>query len=293
LIFASAPTNGITLHVAQSGPETGPLLVLLHGFPECWAGWEAPMAELAALGWRVWAPDMRGYGFSDKPRGIGAYSGDRLVADVIGLIDAAGSDRAVVAGHDWGGVVAWQVALAHPGRVSKLVVVNAPHPAAMWQRVRSDWRQLARSWYVLAFQVPWLPERLAGSFRYRLLANALVQSSRPGTFDADLLARYRTAWSQPGAMRSMIHYYRAALRRGVRARSRRVSVPTLIIWGDADRFLVPELATDSARECDDVRVEPIPDATHWVLHEEPDRVVHLMHEFLGAPVPSPGARLGD
>ena len=140
------------------------------------------------------APDLRGYNLSDKPLGISAYRGDVLVNDVVGLIDSAKRENAVIVGHDWGGAVAWSVAMSNPARVDRLVVLNCGHPSAMAKRIRGDLRQTARSWYIFAFQLPWLPELFARASGFRLLVRALRGSSRPGTFTDDCIAEYRKAW---------------------------------------------------------------------------------------------------
>ena len=280
--LARIETNGIALRVAQDGPTSGPLLLLLLGFPESHEAWHRVMGPLAALGWRVWAPDMRGYDLSDKPRSVRAYRSDELSADVAGLIDAAGARRAVIVGHDWGGLVAWHVARRFPERVAKLVIMNAPHPRTVRRRLLTDPRQLVRSSYVFAFQVPWLPERLMRAGNWRALERSLMATSRPGTFGAELLRRYRIAWARPGAITSMVNYYRAAARSlGDPGLDAPVAAPTLILWGREDTFLVPGLATDSARQCADARVEYVDGATHWLHHEEPDRVVASISGFLG------------
>ncbi len=268
--FQRIQTNGITLHVACDGPTDGPLVVLLHGFPEFWYGWRAQISALAEAGVRVLAPDLRGYNLSDKPQGVAAYRPDLIADDIVGLIEAAGRARATLVGHDWGGAIAWVTAMRRPDRVSRLVVLNCGHPAAMMHRLRTDRRQLRRSWYILALQLPWFPELLVRADGYRLFARGLRRTARRGTFsDADL-DRYREAWAQPGAMTAMMNYYRAI--RGRRPPSgQRVTVPTHIVWGVNDRFLLRELAEDSAKYCDDARVTYL-DTTHWVQHEAPDEV---------------------
>lgn len=153
-------TNGVRLHVVQTGPQDAPLVILLHGFPEFWYGWRQQIPALAAAGLQVWAPDQRGYNESDKPVGVGAYRIDELVADVVGLIDASGLRRASLVGHDWGAAVAWWVALTAPERLERLVILNGPHPSVMRRHLTRSVRQLLRSWYIFGFQVPWVPERL-------------------------------------------------------------------------------------------------------------------------------------
>jgi pimeloyl-ACP methyl ester carboxylesterase len=277
-----ASTGRVRLHVVQAGPRNGPLAILLHGFPEFWYGWRRQIPFLADRGYRVWAPDQRGYNLSERPGDIAAYRLDALAADVIGLINAAGRQRAFVIGHDWGGAVAWQVASRFPERVERAVILNVPHPAVMVRRLLRSPRQLLRSWYVFYFQLPWLPERLARIGDYALVARALKNSSRPGTFtDADL-ARYREAWSQPGAFRAMIHWYRAGRYR-FQASDEPIDVPTLLIWGAQDAFLMRQLAGASIERCRDGKLVFLEEAGHFVQHEEPQRVNELIGEFLTCP----------
>ena len=155
-----ADLGDVRLHYVEAGE--GPLVVLLHGFPEFWFSWRFQIPALAAAGFRVVAPDMRGYNLSSRPAEVAAYDTDRLAADVRGLIRELGAERALLAGHDWGGAVAWITAMNHPEVVERLAILNVPHPRRMLQGLRTP-RQLAKSWYFLAFQVPWLPERAPGS----------------------------------------------------------------------------------------------------------------------------------
>ncbi len=281
LSHAMIGTNGITLHVAQAGPKTGPLVILLHGFPEFWYGWRHQIGYLADAGYRVWAADQRGYNLSDKPRGVAAYNLDLLALDVIGLIDAAGVERASLVGHDWGAGVAWWVAAKHPERLNRLVILNVPHPAVMWRTIWRDPPQWLRSWYVLFVQLPGVPEALARANNWRAMTGALQSTSRPGAFtDADL-ELYRQAWSQPEAFTAMLNWYRAILREPAKPlRNPRISVPTLMLWGVHDVALGRELAKPSIDMCDRGRLVFCEDATHWVQHDEPDRVNRLIGEFL-------------
>lgn len=264
--------NGVRLHAVVAGPTDGPLVVLLHGFPEFWYGWRGQIGALAAAGFRVIVPDGRGYNLSGKPRGVRAYALDRLAADVVALIAAQGRDRAIVVGHDWGAVVAWWVAIRHPSWVVRLAILNVPHPATIRPYMRRHPRQVLRSWYILFFQMPWLPEALTRLGGWRAAIRALRGSSRPGTFsDADF-DRYREAWSRPGAFTAMVNWYRALVRHPPTWRgSTRVTVPTLILWGRHDAFLEVGLAGESLRRCDDGRLV-ILDTTHWVQHEAVGRV---------------------
>ncbi len=275
-------TNGIHLNVVQSGPEDGPLVILLHGFPEFSYSWRKQIPHLASAGYRVWAPDQRGYNLSDKPNGIAAYTLDELAADVVGLIDAAKQKQAILIGHDWGAGVAWWVATKYPDRLSKMVVMNVPHGAVMQKFIRSNLAQLLKSWYIFFFQVPWLPEKLAGLGNWSFLAKLLKKTSRRGAFTDDDLDKYRQAWSQPKAYRSMLNWYRAYVQKPPAIPANpRITVPTMLIWGARDAFLSREMAQPSIDLCDDGRLEFIDKATHWVQHEEAERVNVLIDEFLG------------
>lgn len=279
--FFDLPT--LRLHAVTAGPEVGPLVVLLHGFPELWYGWRHQIPALAAAGFRVLAPDQRGYNLSDKPRPLSAYCLDRLAEDAVALLDACGRERAFVAGHDWGAAVAWWTAVRFPERVERLAILNVPHPLVMRRHLRSNPAQRRKSWYIFFFQLPWLPE-LALRRKYFRMAVKGLRTARPGTFsDADL-AVYRAAWSRPGALRAMVNWYRAALRRPpARVPSPRVKPPALVLWGERDRFLGREMIEPSLALCDEARLERIPEATHWLQHEEPAAVNRLLIEHFSRP----------
>ncbi len=273
--------GGLRLHCVEAG--TGPLVVLLHGFPEFWYAWRHQIPALADAGYRVVAPDLRGYNTSDKPSRVRDYRPTVLVQDVADLIVALGAGSAAVAGHDWGGGLAWLLAMQHPKRVERLLLLNAPHPVRFLKGLRSP-RQLRRSWYILAFQLPWLPERLVAARDFQALRWVLRhQPTRPGAFTAQDIDRYVVAAAQPGALRAAINYYRAAFRANPLAQAhglRRVDIPTLIIWGDQDRSLGRELAEPDRAWVPDVRVERIAEASHWVQADDPERVNQLMVDFL-------------
>jgi epoxide hydrolase 4 len=273
--------GGLRLHCVEAG--TGPLVVLLHGFPEFWYAWRHQIPALADAGYRVVAPDLRGYNTSDKPSRVRDYRPRVLVQDVADLIVALGAGSAAVAGHDWGGGLAWLLAMQHPKRVERLVLLNAPHPVRFLKGLRSP-RQLRRSWYILAFQLPWLPERLVAARDFQALRWVLGhQPTRPGAFTAQDIDRYVAAAAQPGALRAAINYYRAAFRANPLAQAhglRRVDIPTLIIWGDQDRSLGRELAEPDRDWVPDVRVERIAEASHWVQADDPERVNQLIVDFL-------------
>ena len=274
------PTNGITLHAAAAGPPDGPLVVLLHGFPEFWYGWRHQISALAAAGMRILAPDQRGYNLSDKPAGIAAYTLDRLAEDVLGLADSLGCPRFAVVGHDWGGVVAWHLAGRHPERVSRAAVLNAPHPATLRRYAQGHPSQALKSWYVGFFQMPSLPELALRAGDFWVLRRVLRRSSRGGAFTAEDFRAYREAWAQPGALRAGLNWYRALRQDARQAPPARIQVPVRVIWGDCDAFLERGLAEAGIALCEDGEVCHLPDATHWVQHERPDEVNRLLIDFL-------------
>ncbi len=274
-------TNGVRLHVVQAGPKNGPLVILLHGFPEYWHGWHKQIGALAQAGYRVWVPDQRGYNLSDKPKGIAAYRLSALGRDICGLMDAAAYEKAFVVGHDWGANVAWWLALNAPERVERMAALNVPHPAVFLPHIRRHPRQLLRSWYIFFFQLPWLPEWTSRLGNWRMPTQAMRRSSRPGTFSEADMNLYRQAWAQPGAYTAMLNWYRALMRRpDLPPVNARVSVPTLMLWGANDVFLDRELAQPSIDLCDQGELIFFEQATHWLHHEEPERVNFLLDTFL-------------
>lgn len=276
-------SNGVQLHVAQAGPPDGLPVVLLHGFPEFWYGWRHQIGPLAEAGYRVLVPDQRGYNRSEKPAGVAAYRPDLLVRDLLGLLDGLGLQRASLVGHDWGAVVAWWAAYAAPDRFDRMAILNVPHPRVFSRALSSSWRQRLRSWYIAAFQVPLLPELALRAFGAVGLKLMLARTSRRGTFSRQDLKRYRQAWLQPSAVRSMLHWYRAMARYPARISTRGlVQVPTLMIWGARDAAFGPELAQASIERCKRGKLVPIEHASHWVQHEAAERVNKLLLEFLTA-----------
>jgi pimeloyl-ACP methyl ester carboxylesterase len=275
-----ADLSEVRLHYVEAGE--GPLVVLLHGFPEFSYGWRSQIDALAQAGFRVVAPDMRGSNLCSRPAGVAAYDVDRLAGDVRDLIRERGAERAAVVGHDWGAAVAWMTAMNHPEVVDRLAILNVPHPRRMLHGMRHP-RQLLRSWYIVFFQLPALPERFARAGGHAFLRNAF-KDARPGAFTAQDIARYVEAWSQPDALTAMINYYRAAFRQppwSAEARLRPVQARTLVIWGERDRFLGAGLADPDRADVPNLeRVVRLPDASHWVQHDEPERVNALLAEFL-------------
>jgi pimeloyl-ACP methyl ester carboxylesterase len=274
------PTNGIRLHVVQSGSRYGPLVIFLHGFPEFWYGWRQQIQPLADAGLRVWLPDQRGYNLSDKPNGIAAYCLDELAKDVIGLIDSAGVDQCFLVGHDWGGTVAWWVALCYPDRLRKLAILNMPHPAVMLRSLTRSLAQIRRSWYVFAFQVPLLTEAILRNDDYDLLVKALMSGSMPGSFTAQDLDSYRQSWWRKGAITGMLNWYRAVVRMPLNmSRDLRIKVPTLLLWGAQDVSLDREMAQSSLDLCDVGRLVIFENSNHWVQHDAAESVNKHLLEF--------------
>jgi epoxide hydrolase 4 len=273
-------TNGIRLHTVQAGPEGGRLIILLHGFPEFWRSWVRQIEPLAAAGYYVLAPDQRGYNLSDKPQDLAAYSLDELSKDIVGLIHASGRQKAVVVGHDWGGVVAWWLGIHYPEMLERLVILNAPHPVAFRQILSSNPDQIRRSSYVFFFQLPWIPEAISRNNDWELMEKTLRETSRPGTFNAQDFEHYRQAWWRKGAFTAMLNWYRANARHLTKVPiDKRVSVPTLLLWGTQDFALGQQLAEPSIEMCEQGRLELFDEATHWIQHEEAERVTQLIQEF--------------
>ena len=286
-VHRQAVVNGVRLHYVEAGVEAGngPLVVLLHGFPEFWYSWRFQIPALAEAGFRVITPDMRGYNTSEKPPGVAAYRVKHLSADVTALITHAGERQAVVVGHDWGGAVAWGVAARYPERVSKLVVMNAPHPAAFARELK-NMKQLRKSWYILFFQLPWLPELLFRSGGRGGLEQIFRHGSlRPELFTDEDLNRYTGALLQPGALEASVNYYRAAFRGALRGALRggtqvgKITTPTLLVWGEQDAFLGTELTEGLGPFVPDLRLLRVK-ASHWVQIDAFERVNEVLLEFL-------------
>ena len=273
--------GGTRLHYVEAG--SGPLVVLLHGFPEFWYSWRHQIEPIAAAGYRVVAPDMRGYNLSSRPQGWRDYDLQLLAGDIAGLIHGLGEDGAYLAGHDWGAAVAYGVAMYHPELIRRLAILNVPHPVRMLEGFRTL-KQLRKSWYMFLFQIPRLPKRLIARDDFSFAKRSLRSDSKDAFTDEDL-DRYVEAWSKPGALTGMINYYRAALRRSPRnaeARLAPIQCPTLVIWGMRDRHLGSELADPPRKWVPHARLERIEDATHWVQHDAPERVNELLIAHFGA-----------
>jgi pimeloyl-ACP methyl ester carboxylesterase len=274
------PTNGILLHTIQAGPENGPLVILLHGFPEFWYGWRKQIPALAGAGYRVVVPDQRGYNLSDKPSGMQAYRLNHMVDDVVGLIQAAGREKASVVGHDWGAAVAWGVAALHPERLERLAILNVPYPGVILREALLHPDQFLRSAYIYFFQLPGIPEAVLRNNDWDLLRRTLQRTSRPDTFTPADIEQYRQAWWRKGAMRGMLNWYRALVWYPPRLPARpRIDTPTLMLWGARDLALNRNLASASIELCSQGELIFFEEATHWVQHEESEKVNRLLTEF--------------
>ncbi len=272
--FEFLSTNGIRLHTALAGPEDGEPVFLLHGFPDAWFGWEAQIGPLAEAGFRVITPDQRGYNLSDKPKGVSSYQMGTLTDDILGLADTLGYERFQLAGHDFGAMVGWNLARRHPGRLKRLAIANVPHPAVMKTYLRTHPSQMLKSWYAFFFHLPRLPEFIIKTNKSKMLIAAM-----PKNLTADERNRYRKAWAQPGAMTGMINWYRASLRQMRKSNAAsHIQVPTLVLWGQQDPHLSYEMAELSVDLCEVGRLVTFEDATHWVMHDKPSEVSHLLIE---------------
>ena len=280
--------NGIDFNVATTG--TGPRLALcLHGFPESSYSWRYQMPLLAQLGYRVWAPDLRGYGASSRPKGVAAYALQNLEEDVAALIEASGASEVMLVGHDWGAVIAWYYAMFGRLRIAKLIIMNVPHPALMEKGLRTR-RQLAKSWYIFFFQLPWIPEwglaRKGCEAIGRVFRDMAVDKSR---FPDEVLRVYREAAAAPGALTAMLNYYRALIRGIPRTRRRGIlpiNIPTLVIWGEVDAALGKELTYGTEKYVSNLTLRYLPNVSHWVQQEAPETVNAMIEAWLlGRAVP--------
>jgi pimeloyl-ACP methyl ester carboxylesterase len=288
-IFVDA--NGLRFEVDTCG--SGDRLALcLHGFPEHSFSWRYQLPLLADLGYRAWAPNLRGYGLTTRPEGMEAYSIECLLADVAGLIDASGCREVVLLAHDWGAVIAWYFALRRIRPLDKLVICNVPHPIPAQRALGKGLAQLKKSWYIFFFQIPRLPEWLLGRDGARAVGEAFRASAVDRSrFPDEVLEVYRRNAAQPGALTAMINYYRALVRGGGARRQRElgypvIETPTLMIWGEDDIALTKETTYGTAEHVRDFRIRYLPRVSHWVQQEAPEAVNAMIRAFLtGRPVP--------
>jgi len=276
------PTTSLRMEVLEAG--SGPLMVFLHGFPEMASSWRHQLKYFSEKGRQAVAPNMRGYGNTDRPRR--GYDVDTLSDDIAGVFDYYRADKAVLVGHDWGGVVAWHFAYRHPDRLKALVILNAPHPVKLEQELRGNLRQLRRSYYMFLFQIPFLPEWFMGQNKARRVGGTIYLSAvRKEAFNSEDLSKYSMNMSTPGALHAGIAYYRQAFRDAMKLRryyrGRKITAPTLVIWAQQDAFLGPELAQGLEKYIDaPLEVVPIQKCGHWVQQEAPHEVNEAIEKFL-------------
>jgi epoxide hydrolase 4 len=281
--------NGLRFRVLEAGAGDR-LALCLHGFPELAFSWRHQLPVLAEEGWRVWAPDMRGYGGTDRPVGRESYALEKLMDDVAGLIDASGTRETLLIAHDWGGIIAWLFAMRRIRPLSRLVVMNLPHPACYEQALRHGGRQWLRSWYVLFFQLPWLPEKIFSMRNAEPIRRAFFEMAvNKENFPDEVLDVYRKAALEPGALTAMINYYRAAFSGGGARRQRelgypKIDVPTLVIWGEQDSALGVETLDGTQEYVSRLSIQRLPRASHWVQQDAPEQVNALLRAWLREPV---------
>ena len=275
-------TNGIRMHYVTQG--TGPLVVLLHGFLEFWYSWRHQIPFLAEHGYTVVAPDLRGYNDSDKPRK--GYDVPTLLRDIVGLIRGVGEEQVSIVGHDWGGALAWAFATEYPEMTRNLIIMNAPHPQAMFRELRT-FKQLRKSWYIFAFQLPWLPEVLLSRNNANAIGRMLNGSAlQKAAFPPEVTAHYRKAMSKPGAMTAALNYYRQLFRHlpnlpgSSSEQEAHITAPTLVIWGEHDIALDIALTHGLEQWVDDLQLQYLPESGHWVQQEQPEQVNDLLLTFL-------------
>jgi epoxide hydrolase 4 len=288
------PTTGISVRMIEANGQTfelaecgsGDRLALcLHGFPELNFSWRHQMPLLAARGWRVWAPNLRGYGASSKPVGVRAYALDHLTQDVAALIDASGAKDVMIIAHDWGAIIAWVFAIKKLRPISRLIIMNVPHPMVGMREIRK-WRQFWKSWYIFFFQIPRLPEygllRNGAEPIRQAFRNMAVDKSRFGRADLDI---YAAAARRPGAMTAMLNYYRALLRHrnSVDIGDGRVDTPTLMLWGEEDTALNIQCTQGTEAWVPNLTLHRLPGVSHWVQQDAPERVNALMTAWLDTP----------
>ena len=283
--FIRVAANGLTFEVATAG--SGDRLALcLHGFPEHAYSWRHQVPLLVAMGYRVWAPNLRGYGETDAPLGIAAYRLEVLVEDVAGLIAASGAKEVTLIAHDWGGMLAWTLAMNRPELLHRLVICNLPHPACFLREMKWP-RQFLRSWYMLFFQLPWLPEALLGANGAARIGLMLRGSTRhPEIFPEEAIDLYRRNAARPGRLTAMLNWYRALLRGGgwrsfAARRYPVITTPTLLIWGDADVALSVHTVEGTDKYVANLTVRVLPGVSHWVQQEAAETVNAILEGWLG------------
>ena len=296
LVTRRIEANGMSFEVdeiAPAGGQSGRLALCLHGFPESKFSWRFQLPLLASLGYLAWAPNLRGYGGSSRPKGVAAYDIDKLVADVEGLIAASGASETLLIAHDWGAIIAWHCAMRRIKTLTRLVIMNVPYPARFAEDIETNPAQKRKSWYVAFFQLPWLPEFALTRNGAKAVGEAFVgMAVDKSRFPEEVLEHYRANARRPGAMTAMVNYYRAAWRGRKRMLDGQntVEVPTLIVWGKEDAALEASLVPGTERFVPDLTVRYLPGVSHWVQQEAPETVNAMLEAWLtDRPVPEAAA----
>jgi epoxide hydrolase 4 len=279
LTYTYYDVNGVNLHVGHAGKQHRKILLFLHGFPEYSYGWKNQIPFFVEKGYHVVVPDQRGYNLSSKPQGIAAYKLEILMRDIVELIKSITSEKIIIIGHDWGGAVSWALALHHPELIAQLIILNMPHPQVMRETLKTNPKQMLKSWYAGFFQVPRLPEFLISRFDYKILASGIRKNANNGAISLVDIEQYKKAWRQRDALKSMINWYRAFRESNLHL-DLEVSVPTLILWGIKDQFLIKEMAGKSLKRCLYGQLIFFQDLTHWLHHEDPERINNMILEFI-------------
>lgn len=283
LVTRTVVANGFSFAVDEAGGGDH-LALCLHGFPESRFSWRYQLPLLAEMGYRAWAPDLRGYGETEpKPQAVESYRIERLMEDVAALIDASGAKKVTLIGHDWGAGLAWAFAANQVRPLERLVIMNVPHPAVFAEHLRRSPRQMARSWYMLFFQLPgvpeWLNTRNDAAVIRRAFHGMAVDKSR---FPTEVLDRYAADALRPGAMTGMVNWYRAAARFPGKLAGPWpvIDIPTLIVWGEADAALGVELLDGTEAHVRDLTIRRLPNVSHWVQQETPESVNDILSGWL-------------
>ena len=284
--------NGTRLHFASAGTPGQPLMLFLHGFPEFWYAWHAQLEEFGADHFAV-APDLRGFNLSDQPADVAAYKARHVIDDLERLIASLGYASCVLVAHDWGGAVAWNMALSHPQLLTQLIIINAPHPYLFLKALATDPAQQAASSYMNWLRAPDSETMLAADDFKRMDMFFAAMGERPSTwFDGETRERYHAAWRR--GLRGGVNYYRATpahpptatepgpLKLQLRPEDFTVTVPTRVIWGEADIALPATLLDGLEEVVQDLQIHRISDGSHWVIHEQPARINCLIRGFLPA-----------
>jgi pimeloyl-ACP methyl ester carboxylesterase len=283
IVERSISANGMTFDMLECG-EGDRLALCLHGFPSHAQCWRDQLPELARLGYRTWAPNQRGYGTTIRPMRIADYAIGPLLDDIAAIIDASGAREVVLIAHDWGGLLAWFFAARQIRKLEALIVINAPHPACAAVAYRK-WRQMRKGWYIMAFQIPCIPDWLLSMNGAWLVGLLMARvAGKPGVFSPEMLDFYRRQAARPGAVTAMLNWYRGMVRGGVPPELAgtfpQIDTRTLVIWGDADVALDFSTIADAGKFTPNLTLHRLPGVSHWVQEEVPAEVNRLIKEFL-------------